>query len=85
MWLDGEWEMPLGLVKVDCDFVSVVVVGLEYSRGYESGICIYVCRAFMDGLMVIWSSGCCGFKHGRWWTLVASCGELASFALHPVF
>lgn len=36
--------------------------GLESSRGHESVLCIHVCCAFMDGLMVIWSSRCCRFK-----------------------
>lgn len=46
----------------DVGFAKSCEDGLESSRGYESIICIYVCCAFMDGLMVIWSSRCCGFE-----------------------
>ena len=56
---------------------------MESSWSYESSICIYGSYAFMDGHMVFRSSWCCGFKQGWPWTLVASCGELASLPLIP--
>ncbi|KAG6671455.1 hypothetical protein I3843_16G003900 [Carya illinoinensis] len=49
---------------------------MQSSRSYKSSICIYACYAFMGGIMVFWSSWCCGFKHGCRWMLVASFGEL---------
>lgn len=47
-------------------------------------MCIYADHAYVASTMVLRSSWGCGFKHGWWRTLVASSGELASFAIHCI-